>query len=184
MSEDDIDIKWNGLLWGVKRSVRYNEKRRRFFETCQRLSSATSVLFGSAAIVTVLKWNGNTETIIAAAIVTVVSTFDLVIGFGRQAWLHADIARRFITLQQDMLFSETTAENLKKFERERLDIEKDEPPVRQVLDLLCHNELLIAEDYERDQLYKIGFIRRLFSQVIDIDPQSIITFELHKKSRG
>jgi hypothetical protein len=38
-----------------------------------------------------------------------------------------------------------TAETLAELTAERFNIEKDEPPIYRALDLLCHNELAIAQ---------------------------------------
>lgn len=178
MSATSLDKEWYHLTFRVKRSVRYNERRRLFFERWNRATSAIAVLFGSAAMASLMpSVGGDKWTAIAAFIVTLFSTFDLVVGTGRQAWLHADLTRRFIALEQMILNSTATLANKKKFSTICLDIEKDEPPVMHVLNLICHNELLLAEGHEgenRGNLYNIGPIRKMLANFIDIDHHSIV----------
>ncbi len=49
---------------------------------------------------------------------------------------------------------------------ERLEIEADEPPIKRVLDTLCHNELARAIG-EPSQEKPVRFLQRLFANFFD-----------------
>jgi hypothetical protein len=145
-----------------------------FFERFDLLTSAMSVIFGSAtvfAVITVYK----SLAVVVAAIVSVFSAVDLVVGAGKAARLHEDLAKRFISLERSLILhkDEVSDQDVKRFSAERLEIEVDEPPIFRVLDSLCHNELLEAMGYSRKQFLKIAWYQRLFAQLIDICPDSI-----------
>ncbi|MCE1182898.1 MAG: hypothetical protein LWW81_11445, partial [Rhodocyclales bacterium] len=70
----------------------------------------------------------------------------------------------------DMVSGDDKPETWCKHQRKRLMIEKDEPPVYKVLDILCRNDLLQAEGYKRDEnpehFCKTSLLQRLTSQIL------------------
>jgi hypothetical protein len=173
--EDALSQSWSDLLFAVRRSIRYHSRRRMFFDRLHTITSAVGVIFGSATILAVLTEAGHPYAVLAAAVVTIFSALDLVIGTDRSARLHQDLARQFINLEKRMLSlaADPTAQDLKYCTGERLDIESDEPPVLRVLDVLCHNELCRAMGRERAHMAKVAWYQRLFAQLIDVRPDSL-----------
>lgn len=158
---DGIQQQWDSLLFDVRRSVRYHERRRNFYETWNLTTSALSLLFGSAAIYLVLK-DHETLTVIAAAVVAVASTVDLVVNTSRMAHLHSDLCRRFIELEKTMvLHANRTTDDYNRIWAARLDIEKDEPPIKRIVDIICHNELVFAGGYDESCYQPIPLYKRL-----------------------
>ena len=51
--------------------------------------------------------------------------------------------------------------------RERLDIEADQPPIRRVLDTLCHNEPWRAMGYPESEVVPVSRLRRLFTDCFE-----------------
>ena len=49
--------RWDDMLFGVRRSIRYHQRRRAFFDRLDQFSNMLSVIFGSAAIYGVLEKN-------------------------------------------------------------------------------------------------------------------------------
>lgn len=147
---DDAEAKeHHGLLFDVRRSVRYHNRRRAFFDRMSMLNTAISLVFGSAAAASVL----GDRTILAVSsglIVTVCSSIDLVVGSAQKARLHYDLARRFIELEKQLVaMSPEDSSALCALKQTRLSIEADEPPVYRALDLLCRNEQLAADGWKR-----------------------------------
>lgn len=164
------------LLFDIRRSVRYHNRRRRFFDRFHLVTNAISVIFGSATIFVVLSALGNGYAVAAAAVVTIFSALDLVVGTSRMARLHDDLYRRFIALEQKVIAvaeEKVTEEDLSQFTSERLAIEADEPPVLRVLDSLCYNELARAMGYGHQDFVKVRWYQRLFSQFVDIGEHRI-----------
>lgn len=170
---DQLGRKYHDLFFGVRRSIRYHTRRRAFFDTCHTVVNFIGVVFGSATILGVLGTMGQGWTIGAAVIVTVSSALDLVIGTAGKARVHHDLARRFIELEKQMLVGEQSEENLVRFTNERLTIEADEPPVKRVLDLLCHNEQARAEGYDPKHFVKVPFYQRWLAQFVDIGQDNL-----------
>jgi len=171
-----IADKRHNLLFGVRRSVRYHNRRRNYYDRFNLMVNAVSVIMGSATVYGVLHPSGSNGSIalIPAFIVTVLSAFNLVIGSARQARLHSDLAKRFIALEKKMVVVEIPEQSeLNTWTQERLDIEMDEPPVLHVLNTICHNEVARSMGYGKEYLVKIGFCQRMLSPVFDIGEHSL-----------
>ncbi len=169
-----VQEQWDGLLFGVRRSVRYHNRRRRFFETWHRVTSGAAVLFGSAAMASLLTNTENTDLAIwAAGLVTLLASIDLVVGTARASWNHAELARRFIDLEKVMVATTASKSSYQECNNARLDIEADEPPALRVLNILCHNEQAKAEGYGDEAFYLVAGYQRLAAHFMDINDASI-----------
>lgn len=162
---EDMQQRWKDLLFGVRRSVLYHRHRQRHFDNMNRWKTAITLLSGSAAMVTLqtqLHEALPRLPFVASALVTVISTAELVLGTTAKARLHADLARRFLELERDMaLVEHPTTADLQRYTTDRLLIEADEPPILRMLDVLCHNELMRAEGYEWDDVIYVPWYQRL-----------------------
>lgn len=175
--QEQIDLKWHNLLFGVRRSIRYHARRRMFFDRYRQFTSAMGVIFGSATIFTLLNNMDPLYPAIAAAVVTIFFAIDLVVGTAAKARLHDDLCRRFIELERQMeLVAAKDTQSFAKFTAARLEIEADEPPVHRVLDLMCHNELLHAMGYERSRFIRIRFYQRWLAPFFDVQDHKITTY--------
>ena len=165
---DDLEDRWHDLLFGVRRSVRYHMRRQQFFERWHTVTSAVSVIFGSATVVLLLSKMGTAWVAATAVVVTFFSAIDLVVGTSRAARSHNDLARRFIDLEKSVTGVDQPSEDAyRAFVARRLSIEADEPPVLRNLDILCHNELLRAMGYPSDHNAALGTAQRALAQFFD-----------------
>lgn len=166
------------LLFSVRRSVRYHARREQFFDRSKSLTSALSVILGSAAVVALIKENLENVAIFAAALVTVLSSIDLVVGYSRKAVLHGRLAGKFIDLEKQVVSisrSEFSESQLADLTQQRLSIEAEEPQKKTVLDSICHNELLRAEGISDEKEYvRIAWWQRLFAQFFDWGQHRIV----------
>lgn len=104
------------------------------------------------------------------------SMVNLVVGSTAKAREHHDLVRRFSKLESDIICKPTPSEEeMAQLECKRIEIEADEPPKLAVLDAMCHNELLVAENASFESYSDIGFFQRLFSDLGDISPSSLRT---------
>jgi hypothetical protein len=171
----DLERQRFHLLFGVRRSIRYHLRRRSFFETWNTLTQALAVIFGSAAIGGALKEGYALLAIVAAALVTIFSAVNLVVGTTRKARLHEELSKRFFALERELIEAgDYDVAALAKFKGKRLEIEADEPPILKVLDCVCHNELLRALGYEREQFLSIGPVQRLLRHFFDFREHTIL----------
>jgi hypothetical protein len=168
----DIDRKLYQLLFDVRRSVRYHNRRRMFFDRLNLFNSAASLIGGSAAVAGVLG-DRTAVSLIAGVAVSIFACLDLVVGTAQKARLHSDLARRFISLEKQLVAATVAdATQMIAFEQERLTIEADEPPVMRVLDCLCHNEQLKALGRANEQAM-IGRFQRIMAQWWDVGAEDI-----------
>ena len=135
------------VLFGIRRSVRYHDHRRKFYLNLRAWINFFTIIAGSATVASAVSASGSQLVQwLAGAFVAVLAAFDLVVGTADKATLHTDLYRRFIRLEKRLLNSEAESmEALTSIESEQLDIEMDEPPVYHALNRSCHNEILRSE---------------------------------------
>ncbi|WP_413220141.1 hypothetical protein [Tritonibacter mobilis] len=140
-------LDWAKLVFSLRRSSRYHRARERFFDSWARRISFFSVVTGTAAFTSVMADFGQAWSAGAALAVAVAQAVDLVASPSKNAKLHADLARRFIVLEQKALKVEfeLSDRNVTQLQSERLDIELEEPPVLRWLNIKMHNEVNRAE---------------------------------------
>lgn len=161
----------NKQLFSIQRSVRYHMHRCRFYDSFHDVSTALTVLLGIGAIYATLSTAlGSSAVVAIGAIISAIGIFDLVMGTTRKARLHNSLANKFIVLEKHILAESIS---LKRAKLGRLDIEKEEPPVLDVLNIICHNEVMTAMGYKKKHLAKIGWFQRLVSPLFDFAPHKI-----------
>jgi hypothetical protein len=167
MTDEPLSKRWYNQLFGVRRSVRYNARRRAFFDRLDQLTNMLAVILGSAAVYGVLDADHHAVALVASGIVTIVSAVNLVVGSSQRARKHDDLARQFSALEREMICDESE-EKLAYVKRRRLEIEAEEPPVMHVLNCICHNEQMRAEGYPKEHFASIHWWQRAFSQIVDL----------------
>ena len=130
------------LLWGVRRSVRYHNRRRAWFE---RWHHGTLIL----AIVALSGVALNSVSHLIAPVGIVFLATNVVCRFADRASDHKMFAANFRRLEHQLL-PPCTEKDLDRLHVERLEIETEEPPVKRLLDVQCHYELWKAtrQDYK------------------------------------
>lgn len=141
-----------GLLFGVRRSIRYHDRRRAFFEQLHRLTSALTILLAGSVFFDLAKPGDTAPWLLwVSAGAAALAALDMVVGYSTRATQHRELKGRFVALEMAMLDGGNDDEAWRRHHRARLAIERDEPPIYRALDCLCHNELLAAEGMRRDK---------------------------------
>ena len=163
MEPNDLDDRSYKLWFGIDRSVRYHNHRRRFYEGWNTVTVTVAAVGGSSAVAVFFSTVPDWAAAACAAGVALASALDLAVGTARCANLHADLARRFIGLAQRFAHGRSlgNAEH-EEITRRRLEIESSEPPVLRLLDVICHYEVLRALGDERSPP-KIPWPRRFLA---------------------
>lgn len=170
MIRDKLSDVQYGLLFDVRRSVRYHDRRRAFYEQLHKITSLLTILMAGSVLFDVAK-SGNTATwmVSLSVIAGLLAALDMVVGYSRCANLHSDLRARFADLEISMLQETNFNDDWLKYQNIRLLIEKDEPPIYVALDALCRNELLVAEGFSKakdaDQFAKVGRWQSATSQL-------------------
>ena len=179
MSED-LHERYHNLLFDVRRSVRYHDKREGFFLAVRNTTDFVVFILGSAAALIITQTIFSDWPIWGKAIVpltaAVCTGITLVLQVGAKALAHNSLKRRFIALEQKLIacHRNPTAERMDELQMERLSIETDEPPIKRVLDTICHNELIHAMGSDhRDPMLEVSVLQRLFSPFFDFRPKTL-----------
>ena len=135
------------LLFGVRRSSRYHNRRRRFYELWSSMTIFVMIFGSSLAVVVSLLDLGEFWGWLHTAISIIVAAFgaaEVAVGMTtRRADVHANLARRFIALEKRFAHGRRLEDaEFEALTRERLEIESSEPPSLILLDTMCHLELL------------------------------------------
>lgn len=177
MTQEELEAAQYALQFDVRRSVRYHHRRRSVYETFNLFSTASALVLGSGAFYAMFADHDTRILGILGAIVTVVSTIDIVVSSSAKSRLHADLARQFIALEREIvLVGDYDEAKLRDFTARRLQIELDEPPVLRVLDALCHNELCRATNADKLDYVRIYWWQRAIANYGDIEPESLKTY--------
>ena len=156
-----------GNLFGVRKSVRYHQRRQAFHEWWNTVIIALSFACSASAMA---EWSAEWRQLLIGA-TSFLLMLNWVVGLTRRANAHAKLGQRFASLEQDMVPFEKNrdleAEDEERFRRRRLEIEADEPAKMRVMDTLCHNELCEAA-YPDHSIYPVAAWRRWLGHFIDI----------------
>lgn len=86
----------------------------------------------------------------------------------RRAREHNDLARRFIVLEREIVKAgqeQPPSERVDEWIGRRLSIEEDEPPLNHMLNVACHNELVMAMGKPRHEMVYIPWWKRTLMSV-------------------
>lgn len=153
MSEADKEDELHRLTFYVQRNIRYHMRRAAFFTRWSRLSSFVGVFFGSAAAITFLSSVSGSHPllpVLLAGVVALASAVELVVGVSQRAWLHNDLRRRFLDIDEKMQINpKMPMKSINELWACVRRIETDEPPTMEALELMVRNEVIISMyDYE------------------------------------
>ena len=171
---DDLKTELHELSFYVQRNIRYHMRRGAFFLRWGRFTAFIGIIFGSAAITSLLAGASTYVTGAAALLVTISSAVDLVVGTGQRAWLHNDLRKRYLDIEAEMLADdpESQALRLREYRSRIRRIEADEPPTLPALEILARNDVIRAlyPKEEADQhVSQIGWFKRTTAQWFDWD---------------
>ena len=162
-----LDQRWHDLLFAVRKSVRYHERRQRFFMSCNRFVSFVTAASGTSAVVTLLNDADKGVVLAIALLITLAGLLDLVFGTARRISEHGNLAREFVALERRMTLTETSSEALRELTAARLEVEEREPPILRVLNVLSHNDVMRSMGYPPSQWARVTPWQRRFAPFFD-----------------
>lgn len=169
-----FDDEFEDLLWRIERSIRYHERRQGFFEQSDRVISALSLLLSSGAFIALMKEIPATIAGVALVLLSILAYMHMVMQCANTAAKHSALKHRFVHLIPKIQGLETGDRNgLRLITKEVLEIESDEPTPFRVVDLLSHNELLLAKGLNQDDFFVIPWHKRVLANWLRWETNSI-----------
>jgi hypothetical protein len=173
------------IHFAVERCRRYHAKMQAYFDGCYNLTRVATALTGTASFFSLISGGAGTEIAkYLTGIVAAAATFDQVFRFNRKARLHEALARRFTDLSSKIASWEPAQQNLKKARAERLRIEKDEPPVKRLIDLHSQNEEVRARGISDEHCVPLSRIQRTFGYVWTFDMIRLEVWEVERRKKA
>lgn len=166
------------LVFCTERSIRYHDRRRGFYETTDDLSSWLSLVSGSGAVAALISTSlPDWLAIVFGGLVALIGLHTAVARPASMAALHAQLKQRFVDLRIKLAKAvEPEADELRALEVERLEIEREEPPIYRALDLVCHNELALAQGVKDPMhVYRLPFVMRVSAGVWRWDTNKVLS---------
>lgn len=174
------------LLFSVKRSVRYHDRRLGFFEKMHQVTSVLTILLSGSILLQIAgaKYEPPLWLVLISLSAAILAAIDMVVGYAKMANIHRVLKQKFFKLEIDLLAAKTN-QDLNDCKAKRIEIELDEPPIYRALDLLCHNEVMVSEGYDpSDQAYiEVGMFKRLTSNILHWSNIGHDSRKIKKKSK-
>jgi len=162
MKQREISNEIYKLLFDVRRSVRYHDRRRAFFETMHRITAVLTILMAGSVLFDLGKPGITQGWLIALSVLAaLLAALDMVLGYASKADLHRSLKKQFGELEIAIVTDDETEDTLKFNQNKRLEIEQNEPPIYRALDRICHNEIVTATGIDKKELCKVGWFEQL-----------------------
>lgn len=160
----NLDHEEYGLLFDVRRSVRYHDRRSAFLES----ASILGALFVGVGIAGAGIAGIEGRAILAFLSILLALSGELMrVSACYKSALHTILRRRFSELERRIIKGPASGGCWTDYQAERLQIEMDEPMVFKMLDTQCHNELLRVYGFKNSShnYIRINWWQRLTCQL-------------------
>lgn len=171
------------LLFTLRLSALYHDRRRSFLRTLSNVSQWATILFSTTAAASILKGADPWIPATIAFVVAALSTWAFVTSPVDGACRHDDLRRRYLSLEARLRTSKKSEELIAQTDADRLVVDQDEPPLLSVLMTLCQNDLWRREGYEPSQMVKVTAWQRFFAPFFDLAPERLHLAPLHEEDR-
>ena len=141
------------LQISLLRNARYNEDRERFFARIHKGAMFVVVMGGSSLFA------DYSQVWIAAAVITLAGTLDLVFDVSGRARLHASLRRRIYDILAQL---EDPKREVSKLNEMAVQVFADEPPCMHAVNALAFNGAMAAAGRPHDLQFKLRWHQRFF----------------------
>ena len=153
-----------GLLFRVRKSVRYHDHRRSYYMTLDASVKVLGLVIASAVFTK--NFGGYHVAELLAFVFVVASAASLVNRFGFKNYLHDSLYKDFIALERDFLKPhDLSDQHLDQLESTLLEIEQREPPIYSALNRYCHNEVCRVEN-QREYVQPLRWYHKILKNVL------------------
>lgn len=158
------------LEYRVETSIRYNHRRRRFFESVNTALKIVTLASSTAAFATLV--DSSPLGPFLMGVVAAVHVLSLAIEPDKKAAEHGRHASAFVNIRRDAeLAGEPTAESARLLWARVYEIERDEAPTKKVLTAMAHNDY--AKRIGSVDLVSITPWQRRLANFFDFKPHTL-----------
>jgi hypothetical protein len=147
------------LDFSVRKSRRYHEKLCAFYGGWRDWGKIITVVASSGAAVLVFSGTKYLAELFVS-IAGLWAVIDLLATPDKMAQQHCGLRDRFTELATKIELMPHTREDYRKLAAERLQIERDEPPCKRLVDIQARNEEMRSRDYPPEDLAPVNGVQR------------------------
>ena len=189
--DSEVRKLYRNELFHVRRSVKYHDHRKRFFENALNVALFLAMAAGPTFLVLGLSLSSaeiqdpsakgvDWLKYVPALFTSIFTGAVLLSKAGSKANLYDRLRARYIELRQDMerTGDACTRQDVAEFTARRLEIEVDEPPINRVVDAISHNQVCQSMGIRRGNAYvKIKLRHRLLGSFTRAFDTSLATYK-------
>jgi hypothetical protein len=154
-------------LFPIEKSIRYHQRRRKFYDSWHRWMMFAVILSGSASVTDFFK----AYQIFLGLLVAVIAAADVVFALSDRARDHEFLMRRFCHLIAKIRRCVSPTQlDIQNWRVERIEIETEEPAVYWALEAACYNEALRALDRHPEDEVFIPWYYSITKNLMQFDP--------------
>lgn len=155
------------LLFDVRRSVRYHDKRAYFLNMVSYFGVLLTCFGIAGSCVAGFSASRDGVILLFMYFLLALSGELVRVSTYKRGVLHTSFKFRFAWLERRIVTGPAQGDCWAEYHSERLSIEMYEPTPYKILDTLCHNELLRAEGFKRESKHyvKVGWWQSLTCQL-------------------
>ena len=158
MNKSQMSNDQYALFFDVRRSIRYHDRRRSFFELMHRITAVLTILMAGSVLFDIGKPGSTAMWLTTISVfAALLATLDMVIGYSSKADLHRSLKVQFGKLEMSIISGGDSEAEWNSHQIKRLEIELEEPPVYRALDLLCYNEIVKADGIQ-DKMHRVSYL--------------------------
>lgn len=152
----DLREKRYGLGFDVAKSMRYHAYRRGFFDKLDKAIKIITVGTGGATFLILVSGQDTHWAKACALVLSILTAFDVIIGFSNAARVHDKLYRDFALLARDIAkATQLTEADIAEWTEHRLEIKTEEPGTLDWLERRCAREAAEARGAEVDDAWRL-----------------------------
>ena len=175
----DVKEKYEELSWHVACSVRYHDRRERFFKK-SHLVTRFFICMSVTHVALAASLPTSLSPLLGVSAMFLSLLLDMTMEFGIKAALHGGLRRRFVLAEFRVQGASGDPAEIDWLQEEVRLIKADEPLLLNVLNNICHNEVAVARK-RIDAMVPISFMQHLCANFFDFRPQTLVSDATEKQ---
>lgn len=160
-AQEEVDLEFHHLTFGVNKFCRYHEKLRTFYWWCSDFVKIVTVISGSGIVALLFAEHAVAAGWFSAGI-ALLSLIDIVWSPGKTAQTHDAQYRAFKDLSAQIRTAKRTAQSLNRLQARRERIEISSPPIKRLVEIQARNDECRAQGYPPDCFVPLSAPQQLF----------------------